>query len=54
MKSLDRYNCKKEERTLCFRTCKTNTVNSILEVNAFLNNFKHFSKCIKLYYILKK
>ena len=36
-----------------FNNCKENTINSLNEVEHFLRNFKHISKYIKLYKILK-
>ena len=36
-----------------FNTIKCNTCRSLYEVEYFLNNFKKFTNCIKLYKILK-
>ena len=42
-----------KKKKLDFKTCKKNTMNSLNEVECFLRNFKHFSRYIKLYKILK-
>lgn len=42
-----------KKKKLNFKSCKKNTLNSLNEVEHFLRNFKHFSKYIKLYKILK-
>ena len=42
-----------KKKKLDFKTCKKNTMNSLNEVEHFLRDFKHFSKYIKLYKILK-
>lgn len=42
-----------KKKKLNFKTCKNNTINSLNEVEHFLRDFKHFSKYIKLYKILK-
>lgn len=42
-----------KNKKLNFKTCKKNTINSLNEVEHFLRDFKHFSKYIKLYKILK-
>lgn len=42
-----------KKKKLNFKTCKKNTLNSLNEVEHFLRDFKHFSKYIKLYKILK-
>lgn len=42
-----------KKKNLNFKTCKKNTLNSLNEVEHFLRDFKHFSKYIKLYKILK-
>lgn len=42
-----------KKQKLNFKTCKKNTLNSLNEVEHFLRDFKHFSKYIKLYKILK-
>lgn len=42
-----------KNKKLNFRTCQKNTLDSLNEVEHFLRNFKHFSKYIKLYKILK-
>lgn len=41
------------KKKLNFKTCKTNTINSLNEVESFLRNFNQFKKYIKLYKILK-
>lgn len=43
----------KEGKKSKFKDIKNNTLKSLNEVEYFLNNFKKFSKCIKLYKILK-
>lgn len=42
-----------KKKKLNFKTCKKNTINSLNEVEHFLRDFKHFSKYIKLYKILR-
>lgn len=42
-----------KRKKLNFKTCKKNTINSLHEVECFLRDFKHFSKYVKLYKILK-
>lgn len=42
-----------KNKKLNFKTCKKNTINSLNEVEHFLRDFKHFSRYIKLYKILK-
>lgn len=42
-----------KKKKLNFKTCKNNTIKSLNEVEHFLRDFKHFSKYIKLYKILK-
>ena len=42
-----------KKKKLNFKTCKKNTINSLLEVEHFLRDFKHFSRYIKLYKILR-
>ncbi len=42
-----------KKKKLNFKTCKKNTINSLNEVEHFLRDFKHFSRYIKLYKILK-
>ncbi len=32
---------------------KNNTINSLIDVECFLNDFTRFTKCIKLYKLLK-
>ena len=54
MKNLYNYNCKQENKNCCFKSCKNNTINSLFEVNSFLTNFTKFSKCLKIYDLLKK
>lgn len=36
-----------------FKTLKTNTVNSLNDVEYFLNNFGHFMKTVKIFKLLK-
>lgn len=36
-----------------FKTYKNNTINSLKEVECFLNDFSRFTKCMKLYKLLK-
>ena len=43
---------KKKNKT-DFKTIKKNTINSLNDVEHFLNNFGHFIKYIKLYKLLK-
>ncbi len=43
----------KEGKKSKFKDIKDNTLKSLNEVEYFLNNFKKFSNCIKLYKILK-
>ena len=38
----------------CFNLYKKNTINSLHDVEHFLNNFHHYSKYLKLYKIMKK
>lgn len=42
-----------KKKKLNFKTCKKNTINSLHEVEHFLRDFKHLSRYIKLYKILK-
>lgn len=42
-----------KKKKLNFKTCKKNTINSLHEVEHFLRDFKHFSRYIKLYKILR-
>ena len=42
-----------KKKKLDFKTCKKNTMNSLNEVEHFLRDFKHFSRYIKLYKILR-
>ena len=42
-----------KKKKINIKTCKENTINSLNEVEHFLKDFKHFSKYIKLYKILK-
>ena len=37
-----------------FKLYKKNTINSLNDVECFLNNFNHFFKYLKLYKIIKK
>ncbi len=43
----------KNKKNLNFKKMKKNTINSLNEVELFLNNFKKFSNYVKLYKILK-
>jgi len=43
----------KEEKKFNFKTKKDNTINSLKEVEYFLNNFDKVSKCLKIYKIFK-
>lgn len=52
-------NCKSKcmqskKHHLSFKQCKCNTINSLNEVECFLDNFHNCWKSIKLYKILKK
>lgn len=49
----EKKTCPPRKKTLNFKTCKANTINSLNEVEHFLRDFKHFSKYLKLYKILK-
>ncbi len=44
----------KNKKKINFDLCKKNTINSINEVEYFLNNFNRFIKYVKLYKIIKK
>ena len=44
----------KNKKKLDFNLYKKNTINSLNEVEHFLNNFNHFTKYLKLYKIIKK
>lgn len=41
------------KKKLDFKCCKKNTLHSLNEVEYFLNNFKKFSKYVKLYKLFK-
>ena len=41
------------KKKLCFKDVKNNTINSLNEVEYFLNNFNKFTKFFKLYKLLK-
>ena len=43
----------KSKNKIDFKKVKKNTINSLNEVEYFLNDFKRFSNYIKLYKILK-
>ena len=45
---------KKSPQKKCFNLYKKNTINSINDVECFLNNFNHYFKYFKLYKIFKK
>ena len=36
-----------------FKKCKNNTINSLKDIECFLNDCSRFVKCIKLYKLLK-
>ena len=42
------------KKSFNFNLCKKNTINSLNDVEHFLNNFHHYSKYFKLYKIMKK
>lgn len=42
------------KKSFNFNLCKKNTINSINDVEHFLNNFRHYFKYFKLYKIMKK
>ena len=42
-----------QKKSLNFKTCKKNTIKSLNEIEFFLNNFKKFSRYIKVYKIFK-
>lgn len=44
---------KKKAKKLDFKTLKKNTINSLYDVEYFLNNIQQITKCIKLYKLLK-
>lgn len=44
----------KKKKKFDFKSYKKNTIKSLNEVEFFLNNFKNFSKYLKLYKIIKK
>ena len=44
---------KKENKKLCFKTMKNNTICSLNEVECFLNKVQHAIRYIKLYKLLK-
>ena len=43
----------KQKNKIDFKKIKSNTINSLNEVEYFLNDFKQFTKYVKLYKILK-
>ncbi len=43
-----------KKKSLHFDLYKKNTLNSIHDVECFLNNFHHYIKYLKLYKIMKK
>lgn len=58
--SIEKRNCtplppkaKKKAKKLDFKTLKKNTINSLYDVEYFLNNIGNITKCIKLYKLLK-
>lgn len=42
------------KKSFDFNLYKTNTLNSLNDVEHFLNNFHHYSKCFKLFKIIRK
>lgn len=42
-----------QKKKLNFKTCKKNTINSLNEIEYFLNNFKKFTRYVKIYKIFK-
>lgn len=42
------------KKSFDFKLCKKNTINSINDVEHFLNNFQHYFKYFKLYKIMRK
>ena len=52
---LENRNCdKKNNKKFNFNLCKKNTINSLNDVDYFLNNFNYFFRCLKLYKIIKR
>lgn len=43
-----------QKKSFNFNLYKKNTINSLNDVEHFLNNFHHYSKYLKLYKIIKK
>lgn len=43
-----------QKKSFNFNLYKKNTINSLNDVEHFLNNFRHYSKYFKLYKIMKK
>ena len=41
------------KKSFDFKSCKKNTINSLHDVEKFLNNFQYYFKYFKLYKILK-
>ena len=41
------------QKKLDFKSCKKNTLHSLTEVEYFLNNFKKFSKYVKVFKLFK-
>ena len=52
--NLNKKNCKNNSKKLNFKQKKKNTINSLFEVEHFLNNSKKISDFLKLYKIIKK
>lgn len=52
-KRAEKINSPPKKKKINFKTYKKNTINSLHEVEHFLRDFKHFSRYIKLYKILK-
>ena len=50
---MDNRNANSKKNKFDFKCKKENAINSLLEVEHFLCNFKKTIKCIKLYKILK-
>ena len=42
------------KKSFDFKLCKKNTLNSLYDVEHFLNNFHHYFKYFKIYKIMKK
>ena len=50
----ENYNFNSNSKNSNFKKIKNNTINSLNEVEYFLNNFQKFSNSLKLYKILKR